>query len=195
MILQKAGTLLQEDKVHYIGNGIFQFNDEEGEPALILDPKKDADLITKLDGKNNRRDSEGFGVTFDSVLNKQRKEALGSIAEGHQDEVIPYLEAIESQTRKVMDNPLMGGLKTTCGRLSKPMRTWKKTNLPLAAIKPSSFHFHENMPDQETLSKHIHTTKGEYMGLSSVMSRTVALIPRVKSVMWPFASQKALWSA
>ncbi|MCO4756057.1 MAG: hypothetical protein KC478_16365, partial [Bacteriovoracaceae bacterium] len=170
LVLQKAKTLLQEDKVKYVGNGVFQFKNRNGNPALILDPKKDANLIARLDGNEIPKGLESAPKTFESSINTQRREALGNMAKGQGDEVVPYLEAIDPRTRKVMNNPAFQGLKTTCGRLSKPMRSWRRTSVPVSRIKPGNFSYHGGIPDSGTLNTHLRTSNGEYMGLSTLMN-------------------------
>jgi hypothetical protein len=68
LVLQKAQVLLEEGKIKYTGNGVFQYTDgrEDPTPALILDPITDAKLISELEKKS--RASNSYPTTFEKAL-------------------------------------------------------------------------------------------------------------------------------
>ena len=170
LVLQKAQNLLKQDKIKYSGSGVFQFKNRNGNPALVLDPNKDAALIAKLEGRETSNIAKNMPKTFENSVLIQRRKELGTMAKGQSDEVIPYLEAINPNSRAIMNNPAFSGLKTTCGRLKRPMRSWRRTNIPKAKMKPSNFSFHGRIPDTGTLNRHLRTSNREYMGLSTLMN-------------------------
>jgi len=170
LVLQKTQSLLKQDKIKYTGNGVFQFKNGNGNPALVLDPNKDAALIARLEGREAPKIAANAPKTFENSVMIQRRKELGTMAKGQGDEAIPYLEAISPSSRRVMNNPAFAGLKTTCGKLSIPMRSWRRTSVPVAKIKPGNFSYHGQIPDSATLNRHLRTSNGEYMGLSTLMN-------------------------
>ena len=68
LVLQKAQVLLEEGKIKYTGNGVFQYTDgrEDPTPALILDTITDAKLISELEKKSRASNSDP--TTFEKAL-------------------------------------------------------------------------------------------------------------------------------
>ncbi len=174
LVLQKAQMLLEEDKIKYAGNGVFQYTDENerNEPALVLDPETDAALIEKLENKNSNGSTTSSPKTFENAVMLERRKELGQVANGHADEVIPFIEAISPESRKVIHNTVFENTKAVCGTINQPMRTWRKGNLQSS----SDLNGEGKIPDSETLQKHLKSSTHDQMGFTTHMD------PRLSSV-------------